>query len=87
VDEKLNMSQQRALAAQANCTLGCIRRGVASREREVIVPLCEALTRPPPAVLLPGLGTQHRMWSCWSGPRGRPQRFLGGWNFPPPNKG
>ena len=59
VDEKLDVSQQCAPAARkANGALGCTKKGVASREREVIVPLCSALEcrEVPSGVVFPAVG-------------------------------
>ena len=47
VDTKLNMSQQWALVAKkANGILGCVRRSVGSRLKQVILPLYSALVGP-----------------------------------------
>ena len=47
VDDKINMSQKCALTAQkANHILGCVKRNVASRARDVILPLFSVVVRP-----------------------------------------
>ena len=61
VDEKLDVTWQRALAAEkANCTLGCIQSSMASRSREGILPLCSMLVRPPLESCIQLWSPQHK---------------------------
>ncbi|CAM4567481.1 unnamed protein product [Lepidochelys kempii] len=47
VDHRTTMSRQCDVAVKkANVVLGCIRRGISSRDKEVLVPLYKALVRP-----------------------------------------
>ncbi|KAJ7395090.1 hypothetical protein BTVI_158611 [Pitangus sulphuratus] len=61
-DEKLNVSWQCVLAAQAaNHILSCIKSSVASRLREVMLPLLCSHETPPPGILHTVLMSQQRM--------------------------
>jgi len=61
VDEKLNMSRQCALAAQkATRILGCIKSSMASRSREVILPLYSTLMRPHLEYCIQLWGPKHK---------------------------
>jgi len=61
VDKKLNRTWQCALSAQkGNCILGCIKRSVASRAREGILPLFSALVRPHLESCIQLWSPQHR---------------------------
>ena len=86
VDENLNMVQQCVLAAQkSKHILGCIKRSVANRSREVILPLYSALMRPHPELCVQFWGAQHK--TCWSKSRGGHEDNSEGWSTSPMKTG
>ena len=61
IDEKFNLTGQCVIAVkEANRTLGCVKRSMASRLREVILPLYSALVRPHLETCVQLWSPQHR---------------------------
>jgi len=74
VDERLSMSQQYAVTAQkAKCILCCNKNSMASRLREVIMPLFSTLMSPYLEYCIHAPNTRRTL-NCWTGSRGRSQR-------------
>jgi len=86
VDEKLDISQQCALAAQKPILSWAASKQV--RSREVILPLYSSLVNPilSPASSSGALSTR-KTWTCYRISRGGSQKCSEGWNTSPVSKG
>ncbi|GAB0204286.1 mitochondrial enolase superfamily member 1 [Grus japonensis] len=75
VDNKPNMSEQcAAVAKQANRMLGCINKGITSRDKEVITPIYSALVRPHLECHVWFWSPVHKkMWTGWRGSKRGPR--------------
>jgi len=89
VDKKLDKSHQRGPAAQkADRILGCIKRSVSSRSREVIPPLCSTLVRPHLESCIQVWSPRHKKnMDLLEQVQRRPQRWSEGWSTSAMRKG
>ena len=88
-DGRVDMIQQCALTVQkANNILSCIKSSMASRSKEVILPLYSVLVIPHLEYCFRyGVLSTGETCSCWSMSRGGTQKLSKGWNTSPMRTG
>jgi len=86
---RLNIGYQRCLSAKkANGILGCIKESIATRPREVILPIYLALVRPHlSAGSSYGLPSTRETWTYWTESSEGPKKQWKNWRISPVRKG